>query len=158
MFHPCEWHPEKPDPFYRCLVLKSLGLEQIERKWFGFTFLEGNYFYSCSTLPLISFILTAFPSSGTRASVSVTWVIVNQPCCSIHHCSEWQQHVSCLSTGSCGVQNSFHQNKTQTLSRFSEFISTALLFHPSSYTRRWMSVQVTSLGTLEVQLAKLCQR
>jgi len=139
-------------------VQSSLGLKRIGEKWFVFTFLEGNYFCSCSTLPFICFILTAFHSSGTRARVYVTRVIVNQPCWSIHHSSEWQQPVSCLRTGCCGVKNSLRQNKTQTPSRLSELISTSLLFHPSSCISRWMSFQVTSLGTLEVPHVKLCQR
>ena len=56
------------------------------------------------------------------------------------------------------MQNSLCQNKTQTPSRLPEFISMSLLFHPSSCLSRWMSVQVTSLGTLQVQHVKLCQR
>lgn len=134
-------------------MLKSLGLKQIGGKWFVFTFPEGNYFCSCRASPFISFILTAFHSSGTRASVCGTRAIVNQPCCSIHHSSEWQQREPCLRTGFCAVQNSLRQNKPQTRSRLAEFIGTSFLFHPSSCISGWMSVQVTSLGTLEVQRA-----
>lgn len=42
-------------------------------------------------------------------------------------------------------------------SRLSEFMSTSLLFQPSCISG-WMSVQATSLGTVEVQHVKLCQR
>lgn len=155
-YHLCEWHLEKAAPSCRYPVLKSLGLKQIGEKWFVFTFLEGNYFCSCSTLPFISFILTAFHSSGTRASVCVTWVIINQAGCSIHHSSEWQQCVSCLCMGCCGLQNSLCWKKTHR--HWADSLSLLALFHPSSCISRWMSVEVTSLGTLEVQHVKLCQR
>lgn len=59
-------------------------------KCFGFPSVAGDYCRSCSTLPLISFILPAFPGSGTRPSVCVTGVVTTQPCCSIRHRRERQ--------------------------------------------------------------------
>lgn len=92
-YHVCEWQPENPAPTCRYSALKILGLKRIGEKQFVFTFLEGNQFCSCNVLPLISFILPAFHSSGTRASVCVTRVIINKPRCCVCHLSEWQQRV-----------------------------------------------------------------
>lgn len=91
----------KANVFLHLSSANEANLKGIGKKWFVFIFPEVNYFYSCGTLPFISFILTAFHSSGTRASVCVTWVLINQPWCSIHHSKEWQQPVELLCKTPC---------------------------------------------------------
>lgn len=127
----------KANVFLHLSSANEANLKGIGKKWFVFIFPEVNYFYSCGTLPFISFILTAFHSSGTRASVCVTWVLINQPWCSIHHSKEWQQPVELLCKTPCAESKLWHCTDSVRLSA-----------HPQS--QGWESM--TLVGPLQLRI------
>lgn len=99
-------------------------------KCFGFPSVAGDFCCSCSTLPFISFIPPAFPSSGTRPGVCVTGAVTNPS----------------LLWGAAAppAQNSLFPHKTRTLSSLPACLN--------SFTPR--KFQITSLWK---DKWKLCQ-